>query len=292
MSRLFYRISKYIFLVAFLIVATDTSVWAWNHHLSLYSATGDPMRVPAGLFIDTEKERYYIIDTGNNRLVSFDKDGNYLQDFNANGKLTAPFDLVKDSLGRLCVIEKGKNTLTTIDLKNKEVTPHTLTYNGSTIIPHRLALVDGTILVLDKNKGGVVVLDKDLQVRSYIPCPDNSEGFVDFVTIAGEIWGLDRGSNSVYRYSINGKLLEKVQLDTSPQHPVALAISPDEHLFILDRHARAVYQFSRTGRLDKKFLEQGFTVGKLFYPILLRFDPWGRLCVVDEGNGRVEIYNR
>ena len=62
--------------------------------------------------------------------------------------------------------------------------------------------------------------------------------------------------------------------------------------FILDRHQNRVVVFSRDGRFLYSFLELGQNSGQLYFPRQLRFDPWGQLCVVDEGNGRVEIFSR
>jgi hypothetical protein len=29
---------------------------------------------------------------------------------------------------------------------------------------------------------------------------------------------------------------------------------------------------------------------QLYYPVELKFDPWGRLFVVEEGNGRIQVF--
>ena len=48
----------------------------------------------------------------------------------------------------------------------------------------------------------------------------------------------------------------------------------------------------RHGRLRYRFFTRGRYPGHLRYPADLLFDWEGRLCVADEGNGRVEIMSR
>ena len=49
--------------------------------------------------------------------------------------------------------------------------------------------------------------------------------------------------------------------------------------------------FTEKGQFLYRFLDLGQSVGKVYFARQIRFDPWGQLCVVDEGNGRVEIYS-
>jgi 6-phosphogluconolactonase (cycloisomerase 2 family) len=74
--------------------------------------------------------------------------------------------------------------------------------------------------------------------------------------------------------------------------PVSLAVGPADSFYILDRHQNNIVVFSRDGQFQYSFLEFGQGPNQLYFPRQLRFDPWGRLCVVDEGNGRVEIFSR
>jgi len=61
---------------------------------------------------------------------------------------------------------------------------------------------------------------------------------------------------------------------------------------VLDRQQRNVVVYDKNGEFKYRFLEKGITRGQLYYPSEIRFDPWGELCLVDEGNGRVEIFKR
>jgi hypothetical protein len=59
---------------------------------------------------------------------------------------------------------------------------------------------------------------------------------------------------------------------------------------VLDRHKQTIAVFDQGGMFRYRFLSSGSLPGQIFYASQLRFDPWGQLCAVDEGNGRVEVY--
>jgi streptogramin lyase len=230
------------------------------------------------------------VDAGNNRLLSFNKDGEFLNEFNANGQLQAPFDMVKDREGHIWLIEKGRNSLTMIDLENKAVENHSLSFNGQTVFPERLEQEDDILYVLDKITGQVLALDKDLKVIRNFTCRDGT-GFVDFKIRNGSLWAMERDGNMV-RFTMDGKPASRVVLEDVVRFPYSLEVGPSGIFYVLDRHGGDVAVFDREGRFRYRFLTLGQARGRLYFPIELKFDPWGRLCVVEEGNGRVEIFKR
>ena len=95
----------------------------------------------------------------------------------------------------------------------------------------------------------------------------------------------------MYQFSLNGTMEAKVKLDPSViDFPTSLALDDSGLLYILDRHQGTIAVFDNNGRFKYNFLEAGESRGKIYYPIEIEFDPWGRLCVVEEGNGRVQIF--
>ena len=63
-------------------------------------------------------------------------------------------------------------------------------------------------------------------------------------------------------------------------------------MYVLDRHQNSVLAYDEQGVFRYRFLDNGQSAGRVYFARHLRFDPWGNLCVVDEGNGRVEIFSR
>ncbi len=270
----------------------NASGWQWSLALR-QDKVSDAMQRPTALFIDAARGHYYVVDSGRNRLLSFDRGGELLHIFNAGKGLKTPYDMVRTGTGTIWVVEKGKNALSHIDLKARRVTPATLTYHGDLVYPDRIETADGLLYVLDKASGRIIAYDPDsLEAGASFSCPDCGAGFVDFKIHDRRLWALDRQDRTVCRFRPDGSLEKVLRLDDRLNFPVSLAIGPSGAIYILDRHGRDIVVYDRDGRFRYRFLDRGISRGQLSYPIEIRFDPWGGLCVVDEGNARVEIFRR
>lgn len=285
-----------LILAAFLIsnglgtsVSQAQNTWQWQMTLQ-GEPSGKPMKMPAALYIDEELARYYAVDAGNNRLLSFDREGTFLNVFDAKGQLQQPVDMVKAADGKLWVVEKGRNTLTSIDLKSREVTPHPVTNKGKSLALHRVETAAGVFYVLDKASGKIFALNPGLEVIFEYGCQDCDGGFADFKVVNNRIWALAQVEKAVYRFEEKGEQGVKIPLQEGLQFPCSLELDAAGRLYILDRHAGAVMVYDSTGKFNYSFLSPGQARGQLSYPIELRFDPWGRLCIVEEGNGRIEVF--
>jgi len=267
--------------------------WRWQMTLKPELAT-DAMHMPHGLYVDAEKERYYVADSGNNRLLSFDRKGLLVHSFTANDELKTPSDLIRTKTGELWIIERGRNSLTRIDMANKQTVPHTLTDQGRLVFPDRIEYNENGFYLLDKASGAVLMLDTTLAVRQRFRCPaeQGNGGFVDFILHDNEVWALDQRAKAVYHFQANGEVAGRISLGEEIQVPVSLAIGSQGLLYVLDRLDGVIIAYDRDGRFKYRFLGAGQAQGQLYYPAELRFDPWGQLCVVDEGNGRVEVFSR
>jgi len=290
-----YRGGFFLAMVLFLLPAVSvqaSSPWQWQ--MSLYDNTpGDAMYMPSAVAFDPASERYYAVDTGNSRLVSFNQKGELLKAFSADGRLKAPFDMVRLDDGRLWVVEKGRNSLTLIDIAAKKVIPHTLRNGGLLVFPDRLAVSGGKLYVLDRASGQVLRLSDDLSVEQHFGCADCPGVIVDFVIDRGSVWALGTLGKNVYHFDSDGNIVQTIHLGDNVDFPVSLALGPsDSAIYILDRHQDRVVVFGQDGQFQYDFLGLGKGQDQLYFPRQLRFDPWGRLCVVDEGNGRIEVFNR
>jgi len=271
--------------------AQSPSPWQWQMSLRV-EKTGESMYMPSAVAFDPKSERYYVVDTGRNRLVSFGKNGDIGKAFSANEQLKAPFDMVRLDNGQLWVVEKGRNSLTLIDVAAKKIKPNTLIDGERLVFPDRIAVARGKLHVLDRSSGQVLRLASDLSVEQRFGCPDCSAGLVDFVIDKDSVLALEPREKVVYRFRSDGTIAEKIDLKGEVDFPVSLAVGPSGFIYVLDRHQDSVLAFSEEGQFRYRFLGTGQSAGKVYFARELRFDPWGRLCVVDEGNGRVEIYGR
>jgi DNA-binding beta-propeller fold protein YncE len=267
--------------------------WKWQLSLNIKKEKqGNQMLFPIALYIDKERERYYVVDAGSNGLSSFDLQGNHLNTLKPGDQLKQPYGMVRDAQDVLWVVEKGRNTLTEIDLKEKKIVTHNVTHGDREIYPDRIALFDEYFYILDKIAGSILKLDKKLQVVQEIRCSDGQGGFVDFTISGGSILAIDTVGKQIHFFDRSGNRQKILDISGSVSFPFALDVGPGGQIFVLDRHEGSVAVFDDAGSYKYKFLTRGESRGRLYYPEDIQFDYWGRLCIVDSGNGRVEIFGR
>ncbi len=267
------------------------SPWLWDRVLK-QDMVSDAMKMPTALYIDTTKGIYYIVDSGKNRILSFSKDGDLLKIFNAGKALNIPYDMVKTDDKGVWVVEKGRNSLSYIDLKEKTVTPNTLHYKGTLVYPDKIESSGQKLFVLNKATGNIIRYSTALEADTLFTCPKCPRGFVDFKIHNQKMWALDQANRTIYCFTLDATLIKTFPLDMTVNFPVSLDIGPNGFLYVLDRQRRNIAVYDKDGIFKYRFLQRGITRGQLYYPTEIRFDPWGRLCVVDEGNAKVAIYKR
>lgn len=253
---------------------------------------GKSMSLPVALYVDEERARYYVVDSGGNKLVSFDKDGKFLQEFTAEGSLQKPHDMARLSDGSLLLVERGRNSLTRIDLKNKKSDPILLSHQGREVFVDRLETAAGKVYVLDRTSGQILQLDEKLQTIRAFALPAAAVGnLIDFKVMENRIWLLDQKNKQIHSFDDSGRPGSPVQLQ-QVAFPVSLAVDQAGFFYVLDRNQGAIVVFDRNGEFKYRFLTKGHGRQNLYFPRELRFDPWGRLCVVDQGNSRVLVFKR
>jgi DNA-binding beta-propeller fold protein YncE len=285
------RLSLIVAIVSLPTTVFADSPWHWQTSLKI-NEVGESMYMPSAIAFDKQGERYYVVDTGRSRLVSFGRDGKFIRAFTANNQLKSPFDMVRMENGQLWVVEKGRNSLTLIDVAAKKIEPHTLKDGQRQIFPDRIAVVKGKLHILDRASGQVLRLAADLSVEQRFDCSDCSAGFVDFAVSGDSLVALEPRDKKIFRFRADGTIAEEIALGDTVGFPVSLAIGPSGYYYVLDRHQNSVVAYDEGGRYSYRFLGSGQSTESVFYPRQLRFDPWNQLCVVDEGNGRVEIFGR
>ncbi len=276
----------------FELAAKSTSPWKWKLSLKGDTAVNSIVQ-PSSLYVDASRKRYYVVDTGNNRLVSFDFDGKFISAFNAEDKLKTPADFVRGEGKDLWVLEKGRNSLTKIDLKSKTTTPFILKHKGRLVYPSRLERSNNFFYVLDKASGAVLAFDSNMKVRKSFKCPECKSGLIDFKIRGDTLWGMDQKGKTIHIFYTKGKKKGHINLEAETMSfPYSFAIDKSGLVYVLDRHEGNVAVFTKKGNLKYRFLGYGHVREKLYYPAEIKFDSMGRLCIVDEGNGRVEIFSR
>lgn len=265
--------------------------WQWEATLQDTKERG-AMHMPTAIHIDPALERYYVIDSGNNRILTYDRKGEFFRAFDAGNQMLVPFDLENEQ-GVLWLVEKGRNSLTRIDLEARKIVPKTFSDQGVSVFPDRLEADKNYLYLLNKAKGNILALNRELEVVKRFSCGECEGGFVDFKIRHGNLWALEQKSKKIYKFSMTGNIQDTIQLEESAiDFPRSIEVDENGFFFLLDRHKGAVAVFDVNGSFRYRFMEQGQARGQLYYPVEIKFDPWGRLCIVDEGNGRVQIFSR
>ncbi|MBU1140530.1 MAG: hypothetical protein KKA76_16255, partial [Proteobacteria bacterium] len=205
--------------------ADAASPWLWDRVLK-QDLIQDAMRMPTSLYIDADKGLYYIVDSGRNRLLSFNRKGELLNIFNAGKALSIPFDMVKINEKGLWIVEKGRNSLSYIALKEKKVTTNTLMYKGELVYPDRIEADSGLLYVLNKATGNIISYSNKLEAVNRFSCSDCPWGFVDFKIHEQKLWALDQANKTIRCFNLDGKLIKTFELGSSVNFPVSLAIEP------------------------------------------------------------------
>lgn len=293
-TRILAYLKKLVVLIVFTMLpatAMAQSPWHWQMSLRV-DEVGDAMYMPSAVAFDRASQRYYVVDTGRNRLVSYGRDGKVIRAFSANEQLRDPFDMVRLDNGQLWVVEKGRNSLTLIDVTARKIEPNTLRDGGRLVFPDRIAYGGGKLHVLDRASGQVLRLDKDLNVEQHFSCPDCSAGMFDFVMDGNNVLAIEPRDKKIYRFRPDGSVAQEINLGDRVDFPISLDVDPAGSIYVLDRHQNSVLVYSQNGQFIYRFLSEGQSAGKVYFARQIRFDPWEHLCIVDEGNGRVEIYGR
>ncbi len=266
--------------------------WSTEYQLP-QEDSGVCLEQPVSVAVDHQNQRYYVVDAAKGQLVSFDKTGGFLAAFNAGGELQRPVAVAKTSGGSLWVIERSINKLLYINPKQQKVRKIAPKYpDGTEMFLSRLALDrQDRLFVLDRLKGAVLLLDDSLEISQVYAGGSTTHGFVDFKLQQGKLWALDALDHTLYRFDLSGTVTKKLKL-SGLEFPTAFEVDNAGSFYLLDRHAGTVVVYGMNGMRSYDFLGKGKWSGQLWNATDLLFDWEGRLCVVDEGNGRVEVLTR
>ena len=281
---------KLIFLIFF--VGSFSSAWAVKRVFSLSQAPDKtPLINPYSVIF--EKDKFYVADSGNGRLVSYDLKGNPLVALNPEGKLKRPIDLAFRNKEELWIIDKDLEGLYKVDFARKLVKEYILNYKGKRLRPAVLQIYEDKMYLLDRETGGIAIVnfegDNLVAEKIFKPEEENFKGFTDFRVTPQGIWALSRLNKRVYHWDNSGNL-EIFPLKRKVILPVSLEIR-DNRLFILDRYLAKVIVFELPSlKKLEEFGEKGWSVGKFYRPVKIRNLYYNYIGIVDEGNGRVEIF--
>jgi len=244
--------------------------------------------------VDFQRHRYYLTDADQALLIAFDENGSTLGALNPEGSFQKPLAMALGRPGRIWVSDRARNELLYLDLEKKTVRAFTVNYpDNSLIVPDKIAISQqGDLFVLDRMRGQIVQLDDNMKVVRTFHGSSTGHGIIDFVIRDDCLWALQSVEAVLLKFDLSGALKETKGLNGELAFPYALDIDSAGFFYVLDRHAGDIAVFDPNGNFSFRFLSPGRRPGQLHYPVDLCFDWAGRLLVVNEGNGRVEVLGR
>jgi streptogramin lyase len=248
---------------------------------------------PLAMAIDSERQRYYVVDSHRGKLLSYAADGAVLTDFDAAGALQHPTDMTFARPGKLWVAERERNCLLYIDMNSQQVREFTpITTSGKHMFIGRIACdSDHRLYTCDRFSGRIYALDDNLKVVTSF-APQSGGHFIDFKIVDKQLWALERVQQAVYQFDLSGQQQQRIALDKVLSFPYSLAVDDNNQLYILDRASSKIYHFNATGKYVAQFGKKGSRRGQLSYAAQLMFDWQQRLCVVNQGNDRIEVFRQ
>jgi sugar lactone lactonase YvrE len=170
----------------------------------------------------------------------------------------------------------------------------------TTIRSKQLAFYGPGYSVLD-TRGNLYVMDTDLQqthtrILKFSPSGDLLNEWYHFnidaqplyivVDAQGDIYATAQGTNSIYKLSVTGDLLQKWQVVGS--QPVGLALDKQGNLYVVVFGGNTVQKYSPTGKPLAIWGTPGSRLGQFDHPAGVAVDGQGNIYVADQGNDRIQ----
>ena len=289
-----YRMSQklLILLLMYTFIYGIANASSWRLICSITKGADDiPLHYPLGLLYDSNRKRIYVVDSGNNRLLSFNTDCSPLKVFDAGGKLRSPMYMTKFNK-IIVVVERNSNTLKRIDLVSRRIEVFKITKMGKPLLIDKMEYYNGNLFILDRLSGSIVVYDDNFRyLRSLSVRGKHFNGFFDIKLKNGHLWGMEMLTGRVFELTLDGRVLKEIIPKKVFVEPVSFDVDRSGNLYILDRYLKKIFVFSNNGGFRFSLSGEGFREGKLYYPwlVLMAED---KLLILDEGNGRVDVWGR
>ncbi|WP_457568090.1 hypothetical protein [Desulfurobacterium sp.] len=246
------------------------------------------MRQPLFITFSQDGNRAYVVD-GTGKLFSYTMDrGVPKAAFFASGMLNKPIAMAKLSATRIAVVNRGTNEIDIIDLKTRKIEKVKMK-----IIPDKMFYSNGNFYILDRLSGDIIKINGKFEVEQIFK-HGAKDGFIDFKIKNNNIIGLLPLSRAVKIFNIDtGKLKRTIKLDNKKLVlPISIDTDADGYIYICDKDAGNIKIYNDEGKLMDIILNRGEKRGELYYPSYITFDKQGKLWVAEEGNGRVEVFDR
>jgi streptogramin lyase len=276
-----------------------------------------------GIALDSSGNILYT-DVLNKVVRKFSSNGTALSSF-GNGTLTSPGGLAIDSNGNVFVADKS-GAIKTFDANGNLLAQQNSTGHGTDEFdsPRGIAFdSNGNLYVADGGNHRILVFDANGEHKTTIGSVISQESTANLpefhkeyselpwsylhlpfeakVDSQGNVWVADTVNNRVQKFDSNGKFLLSIGRSAGdrpgPQEgsfnrPRALAIGPEDSVYIADTYYNRIQVFDSSGKFLRAFGSLGSEPGQLSSPSGIAVDKSsGAVYVVDSGNARIQVFD-
>ena len=243
---------------------------------------------PAAVVLDSKGD-VYVADEWLNRITKFTKDGEYISKWgtagDGDGELNGPSGLAIDSSGNIVLVDSKNNRIQKFTPDGKFISKFGSagSGDGEFNLPWGIALdEDDNIYITDWRNDRVQVFDFDgVWQQSFGSTGSDIGQFNRPNGIAvdgnGDIFVADWGNNRVQVFASDGRYITRFigEGTLSKWGRDKLVSNPD---MILQRNLA----YAHNPHHEKSF----------GHPCSVKIDPQGRICVLDNNRGRVQVYGK
>lgn len=264
----------------------------------------DHVKRPTALQFDRFHDELLVADSGNNRIVVFTSSGSYKFEFSLGENVTAPVDVFADPAGFIFVLGStmGGRALHCFDFDGVSVgdVPLPATYEGRDLKPRSgVCAEDGRIFLVDEASRRVLVVDPATGVLAAFAVgtpelADNELFGLGHPAIAGnELLIPVATAGMVLRYGLDGTARPTLgHFGAKPgslNFPVAVAVSPEGIVAVLDQGRFCVVCYSADGRVLGEFGGKGHSPGWFMNPSLLAVPAADRVVVGQIFENKIQV---
>lgn len=250
----------------------------------------------------------YVADSYNYRIQRFDGNGNFLGKWGRYGVDDGEFDWVEGlsvaSDGSVYVADMENNRIQRFDAVGNFIGRWGQEFDS----PKGIALDDAhSVYVTDSDNGRVMKYDSSGSHVATIGQKGigNGEFYKPYdvaVSRDGHIYVADSWNHRIHKFSADGEFLLRWGATGSGwgspgsgdgffNNPVALAVAPDNRVFVVDQLNHRVQIFTASGQFLSKFGGFGSGPGQFNEPSDIAITDDGTVYVVDRSNHRVQKFD-
>ena len=260
---------------------------------------------PSRIIVDQNHDEVFVCDQGNGRVLIFGCNGILKFEFSISEYCGAALDMAVNNDGQIIILASSRTgqSLSVFDFDGQYLNTIAIT-DGSkqkNFYVSSLAIDDDNIIyLLDQVNSRILCYAVDGKLRRQFPIISDLEKsqrieqvFGTLTINMGEIYLPVSTLGMVYRYNLVGKFLGRIghkgTVMGELNFPVAVAVTSDKMVMVLDKHRYNVVCYSVDGLFLGEFGGKGYNPGWFYHPTWLAVDNSNKAYIGQIYNNKVQV---